>query len=450
MISGLESFVAELRREGIAASPGEWLDAVRALERIGVADRERFRLALRCTLVKRAAWRPTFDRVFDQFFAAPARSPGRERSGGGAGRAGSLRPSDSDRSGLGLRPAESPGRRPARIAVVPRHEHEPIEKPRLQRLVRAAREGGPERRGRLRNVLLEPRSDRGARGIAHPRAGGQTPPLLRDLRRSLSIDEEREIANQVPRLVQQIRLGTGRRVRRASRGRLYLRRVFRDNLRNEGIPWLLPRRRRRPRRPRVVLLIDVSWSTARAAGLFLALGAEFLRRAADTRVLLFVDRAVDATAEIEGWLGRSEFSLGEPAPISSIGLQPRPGAGTVRRGLSFAQLLESLPQLNLAAPSDYGRAFDGLLRSRFCPAGRRTVLVVLGDGRTNRLAPQEWAFEEIAERCGVVLWLVPEALAEWGTGDSALGTYLPHADVAVETRDLAGLARGLAELLRRL
>jgi hypothetical protein len=122
----------------------------------------------------------------------------------------------------------------------------------------------------------------------------------------------------------------------------------------------------------------------------------------------------------------------------------------VRGGVSFAALVGSLAGLNLDAASDYGRTFHALARSRLRPGGRTTALVVLGDGRTNRFDPQAWAFEEIASRCGAVLWLVPEPVESWETGDSALGAYLVHADVAVEARDVAGLARGVAELVRRL
>ena len=78
--------------------------------------------------------------------------------------------------------------------------------------------------------------------------------------------------------------------------------------------------------------------------------------------------------------------------------------------------------------------------------GRDAVLVVLGDGRTNVFDPLPWAFEEIAGRARRVLWLVSEPRVRWGTGDSALGAYLPFCDVAVEARDLEGLARGVREL----
>jgi hypothetical protein len=66
------------------------------------------------------------------------------------------------------------------------------------------------------------------------------------------------------------------------------------------------------------------------------------------------------------------------------------------------------------------------------------------------LSPHDWSFEELATRCGAVLWLVPEAAELWGSGGSALGAYLPHVDVAVEARDLLGLSRGVGELMRRL
>ena len=274
-------------------------------------------------------------------------------------------------------------------------------------------------------------------------------PMRRDLRRRLDEAAEREIAERIPRIVEQLRLRSGRRYRRSPRGQLYLRKVFRANLAWGGVPFVLPRQRRKRRRSRVVLLIDVSWSTARAAGLFLSLAHEFLARARDTRVLFFVDRAVDATVEVRDWLAR-DATPAPRAPLPAGHHRQGPGAGIVRGGVSFARLVESLRGLNLEAPSDYGRAFHALARSRWRPSGRKTLLVVLGDGRTNRFDPQSWAFEEIAGKCGAVVWLVPEEASRWGTGDSALEAYLSHADVAVEANDVVGLARGVRELVRHL
>jgi uncharacterized protein with von Willebrand factor type A (vWA) domain len=49
-----------------------------------------------------------------------------------------------------------------------------------------------------------------------------------------------------------------------------------------------------------------------------------------------------------------------------------------------------------------------------------------------------------------VIWLVPEPSSRWGTADSAIPAFLPSVDVVAEATDLDGLARGLAELVRRL
>ncbi|HKQ63075.1 MAG TPA: hypothetical protein VJS92_17435, partial [Candidatus Polarisedimenticolaceae bacterium] len=66
MIAGLARFLHELRREGVPVSPAEWLDGLRALERLGVEQRSRVRAGLRATLVKRAEQGPAFDRAFER------------------------------------------------------------------------------------------------------------------------------------------------------------------------------------------------------------------------------------------------------------------------------------------------------------------------------------------------------------------------------------------------
>jgi hypothetical protein len=266
----------------------------------------------------------------------------------------------------------------------------------------------------------------------------------------MTTEEERILAKEIPRLIEAMRLRGGRRLRRAKRGRMWARQVFRENLSRGGIPFVIPFRRPKPRPTKVVLLVDVSYSVARAAGYFLWLAAEFLRVGRRCRVVAFVDRPVDATTAVGEWCrrGSCEQEVFERPGSSPRGV--RPGAGIRPGRTTFADLLDSMKDLNLQAPSDYGRAFHALLGSQLRPGGRDAVLVVLGDGRTNRFEPLPWTLQEIASRCRTVLWLVPEPVERWGTGDSALGAYLDHVDVVVEAHDLAGLARGLSELLRKI
>src|SRR5262249_35257181 len=143
-------------------------------------------------------------------------------------------------------------------------------------------------------------------------------------------------------------------------------------------------------------------------------------------IFIFVDRLAEATLPLRRWSG---------APVS---LAP------------FREILKASPDLDLGAPSDYGRVFFQA-RSVVAPSsGAGTVRVGLGDARSNGREPLVWAFEEIASRCRRVIWLNPEAHALWDTGDSVMAAYLPSCDVVCEARDLRGLARGVREILRSL
>jgi uncharacterized protein with von Willebrand factor type A (vWA) domain len=434
MIPAVARFVEGLRRAGVAASPAEVLDATRAIDRIGVEDRQRFRTALKATLVKTHEHVAVFDRLFDEFFATPARARRRRRRdkpGGGHGVSRRAAPEGAPRSVPDS--PRRPHRREPRTDDRPRAPHESVRK-----ALRAATPGKPGRTGRLRRAVLDDLEPSDRRGPAGPIS-----PLHRDLTRPMATEQERALAAIVPRLLDTIRLRISRRARRARRGRVWTRRIFRENLSREGVPFVLPRRRPKTRRSRIVLLVDVSFSAARSTGYFLWMASSFLQLGRHARVLAFVDRPVEITRELGAWI------RGRAPTAEAKGGRRHPGRGIRPSRSGFDELLFSIPGLNLLAPSDYGRTFDSLRRSRLRPAGRDTVLVVLGDARTNRLDPLPWALEEIARRCRYVLWLVPEARERWGTGDSELAGYLPFVDTVVEARDLSGIARGLEELLRR-
>jgi len=61
-------FITALRNGGVRISLAESADAFRAVEQLGIMDRELFRLSLRATLVKDASDLPTFEELFPLFF----------------------------------------------------------------------------------------------------------------------------------------------------------------------------------------------------------------------------------------------------------------------------------------------------------------------------------------------------------------------------------------------
>ncbi|RPJ01227.1 MAG: hypothetical protein EHM39_03605, partial [Chloroflexi bacterium] len=65
-------FIAALRASGVRVSVAESQDAWRAIEHLGVQDRDTFRLSLRSTLVKDFDSLPTFEELFPQYFGSAA------------------------------------------------------------------------------------------------------------------------------------------------------------------------------------------------------------------------------------------------------------------------------------------------------------------------------------------------------------------------------------------
>ena len=436
MIDTFQLFVRDLRDAGLAASPAETLDAMRAVRQIGLEDREALRGVLACTLAKRRAQREVFDRVFDATFVAPfASGQGKKKKGKGAG-------PGSNVLGAGERKGQDEGRGP-RQKDDDDKDPEERQTARMETLLQRLRRGERpdlQKTGRLREVKLRPPST----GTSATRPGASR--VDEPLRERLTPRQEAALTTRLPHWLRRLRTRRSRRLKRHRRGQLHVRRLLRSAAGRDGVPWELPRRRPRKRPAKLVLLLDVSYSTVRATALFLSIVREVLQDRRDVRVLLFVDRPIDATEEIRAWLdGRSEL----PPPDGDLSRRALPGSGLVRGGVSFSALLESLPDFNPRAASDYGRALDALARQ--APNyGRRTVVVVLGDGRNNKFDPQTYALEELRERVSSILWLACEPVGRWGTGDSALADYAPWIDVLVEAHDVEGLARGALEVARRL
>jgi len=429
MIEALERFIQILRTAGVRVSPAEGIDAARAVQVVGVEPRALFRAALKSCLCKSRRDAPRFDRAFDEYFKAPAAAPAPRRGKAGTGAAETSPHRGATRRKPAPEDPEAPPGAGGRPAAEPRQPR--LREGRLRVLVqpesRNARHIGhaPAARPGFPATPVKGRASNRPRPRASPQAQAPPDPRAFDLSVPLTTSQERVVAREVPRLVRQIRLRAGRRLGAARAGRLWTSRLLRDNIGTEGVPFSIPFRARRPRRPRIVLLVDVSWSVMSASTFFLLMAREFLGRGARVSIHFFVDRCVDATDKVARWKGPAQMPL--------------------------ARLLDGVPNLDPKAASDYGRAFFQALRARGTAlgrGGRDVVLVVLGDARSNRRDPQAWAFDELASRCRRVIWLNPEPAARWDTGDSDLSLYLAACDVVCEARDLEGLARGVAEIAR--
>jgi uncharacterized protein with von Willebrand factor type A (vWA) domain len=377
----LLAFAQELRAHGIGVSVAESMDAVAAVAAAGV-ERETLREALAATLVKDERDRATFDRLFEKAFplvAGGVAAEGRRRrpAGGSGGGAGRGRASQMGRSGS--RPGSEeesttpsgPGRRDdARGHAVRR---------------------GEERSGEPRRDEHDRRAGRAARRQA----------LLEQPLELLTARDVAEARDLVRELGARLRGRLARRERALRRGRLDLRRTLRAAVGSGGVPLRLRRRGRRPGRPDLVALCDLSGSVAAASELLLGLvapAAGYFRR---VHLFAYVDRLCAVSIE-----------QGHVAPAG---------------------------RLDLHARSDFGRVLADLWQRERDVLRRGTLVLVLGDARNNRLPPRADLLRAVRERVQRVLWLVPEPRTRWDTGDSVLRLYAASCDAVLECLTLGAL-----------
>ncbi len=459
----IRDFAGLLRTHGVRVSPAEVTDAVVAASIVGAEDRGAFRAALGASLVKRARDVPAFDALFDLYFSALGRvvdgverglladlaeqgllegddlemiartlaELAREMSplsraaleGDAATVARLLAGAALQVDGGALASPAAAGFHARRLLAAAGGAAASDDLALLERALRA-RGLDPERlqlvstalAAALRRVEEAARRWAEAEGrarAARPRrdalAGGQAPASREELERAESA---------VRRLAERLRTRLVRRDRARRRGALAVRRTLRKNLGLGGVPARLLFRRRRPERPDVVVLCDVSESVRHVTRLMLLF--LFTLQALFTRVRTFV--FVADLAEVTDRL-RAE-----------------------RDAARAADLAVAARAVSLAANSNYGRALRTFQRDFAGAVTRRTTVIVVGDGRNNYNPPEAWVLDEIRRRARRLLWICPEDRSAWGSGDSEMPLYAARCDrvaTATTLEELEGIAEAL-------
>jgi uncharacterized protein with von Willebrand factor type A (vWA) domain len=459
----IRDFAGLLRTNGVRVSPAEVTDAVVAASIVGAGDRGAFRGALRATLVKRARDVPAFDALFELYFSALGRVvEGMERGlVAHLTDQGMLDPDELELvaktlaelargmtpfaraalegdaaaivrllAGAALQVDAGALASPAAAAFHARRllaaagGHAAPDD--LARLERALRDRGlaPERLQLVSTALaealrrVEQAARRWAEGEGRARAARPRGDALAPGRGAVTREELDRAETAVRRLAERLRTRLVRRDRSRRRGALAVRRTLRRNLGLGGVPARLLFRRRRPERPDVVVLCDVSESVRHVTRLMLLF--LYTLQSLFTRVRTFV--FVSDLAEVTELL-RAERDAGKAADLAVAG-----------RAVS------------LAANSNYGRALRTFHRDFAGAVTRRTTVIVVGDGRNNYNAPEAWVLEELKRKARRVLWICPEERSSWGTGDSEMPLYASRCDrVATATTldELEGLAEAL-------
>jgi uncharacterized protein with von Willebrand factor type A (vWA) domain len=236
---------------------------------------------------------------------------------------------------------------------------------------------------------------------------------------SLSPEDIRRMERAVQQLAERLLGRAAVRERHARSGRLDARSTMRRALRTGGIP-IAPRfRRRRPQRPKLVMLCDVSESMHATARFMLLFVHAVQRLFADARSFVFVSDLAEATRVFR--------------------VEPAARAIELAYGGSIVSTADN---------SRYANAFRTALARYPSAFDRRATLLVLGDGRTNHFDPGAEAFRSLASRVRRVLWLTPEPPSAWNAGDSALTLYAREVDQLLPVHDLRSLHNAARALVR--
>jgi uncharacterized protein len=469
LLGNLEGFVAALRAAGVPIGVSETLDATRALGTVDLLDRRQLRAGLASTLVKRPAYRRSFDTLFDLWW--PPAVGDLAPAGTGAGAA----PGDADGT-PGDRPDGAPDAASIDVDAL-RAELARLlasgDDEALRRFARRAvgllgrAEAQPGRQSWFAYRVLRPLSpDTLLAGLldgllaGEPRGGlaeqvaRQT---LRDriavLRSAVEAEVRRRVAEErgadavartaLAPLVEQVdflraqrddlaamrravqplarrlasRLTARRRLGRA--GRLDVRRTVRASLGTGGVPLVTRHRPHRPHKPELVVLCDVSGSVAGFAHFTLMLTAALREQFTRVRAFAFIDTCDEVTR-----------------------LFP-PGADLVA---AVSRLSRDADVVAWDGHSDYGRAFEVFAERWPDAVGPKTSLLVLGDARNNYRDLALPTLRRLVGQARHAYWLNPEPRRLWGSGDSAAPAY-GEAMEMVECRTVAQLAAFVTRLL---
>lgn len=486
-------FVSVLRRAEVRVSPAETLDALRALETVGLGERTLVRDVLRATLVKQADEVETFERLFDLYFGLGDSDPpspallsmhGHDHGG----------PPHQLKLGEDL-DTEQRGERP------PDRSEENTD---LRRFIPEDKlTGAPDLHGKEESLRLS----MFAQELMLNRQGGSLEPLMEkiygQIRRARNIFRPGRLASQSE--AQEVELD----VSAAELGALMddlermgvddeLLALLRDQADNivAGLPELLKALLARERQVRTVplerelrgeslrRLTDFSGTEQRemeAAIRRLARrmnGAQSRRTRNDSSGRISIRHTVRGNLRYDGIpFAPARRRRREARPrlvvLCDVSLSTRNLArfwlhlvvntqslfSKVRTFIFVADLAEATETfadkpvgeaidavfsgglIDADVNSDFGRAARRFASEHLDAVTRRTTVVILGDGRNNGRDPDPGALQEIAARAKSVLWLTPEPRHGWTLGSCDMALYEPLCDRVEVVRSVDQLAR---------
>jgi uncharacterized protein with von Willebrand factor type A (vWA) domain len=449
MKENLHRFFRAARGAGVRVSPAESIDAMRAVERVGVSDRAILRDAFLLTLAKSEDEKKALGDCFDLFFAQPELAPPSAASDQPETTTSRPEGSSETSSGQG---SENLGSLARMLLTQDRAE--------IAAAVAAASSAASltdiryfTQRGLFSSRILDAmgiqrlRDDLDDLIATNPalaeRLQAATEALRDNVREAVSQalllygrEEAENLRNDIlrnaplsriePRQVDQMRAlirQIARRLReryskprkRQRRGHLDVRRTLRRNAAWGGVPFLTAWKRRHRDKPKIVALCDVSGSVARVSDFFLLLIHSLHEVVSDVRSFAFSGHLIEVSDILESHT-------------------PEEAMRQIMSKVGFGS-------------SDYGSSFADFERQWMQCVTPQTTVIVLGDARSNNLDPGADILRRISERSKRMVWLNPEGRMTWGWGDSEMPRYQTFCNVVRQCATAKQLERAVSDIV---
>ena len=449
-------FVAALRAAGVRISLAESADAFRAIDDLGIKDRELFRLSLQTTLIKDASNIPAFEELFPIFFGSGEAPPMMNLSDDLSPEEASmlaqalrkfndqlrqmlerlmkgemLSPEDLERLAkmVGLNQLENLRYREWMVQRIKKALRFKEVQQAVEELAKLMAELGmnKERADRMSQLMqanqqaLEEQlrqfaGQRIAQNMSDRPHDDGLDSLMNQPFNSLSDQDMQRLRKEVQRLAAALKTRVALRQKRAKSGQLDAKATIRANLKHSGVPITL-KHRERSLKPKLVVICDVSTSMRHCSELMLSLLHAMQDQISKTHAFAFIDHLEFISPDFEG----------KQAPEA------------------VSQVLERMPSGYYN--TDLGHSLDNFQHDFLNTLDGRTTLIIVGDGRNNYNNPRLDIFNMIAHRSRRTIWLTPEASALWGSGDSDMLKYAPTCDIILQANTLSELTAAIDKLL---
>ena len=235
---------------------------------------------------------------------------------------------------------------------------------------------------------------------------------------SFTREEVEEMREAIDRLVRKLKNIVSRRFAVRDRGNLDVKKTLRASAKYDGVPLDIQYRRKSLRKSRIVTLCDVSGSVWAAARFMLNLVYSLQDCFDKVNSFVFIDQLTNVTGIFE------EQDISEAIRV----------------------VMEEA-DVHYSAPTDYGETLRNFNKDYMDLLTKKTTLIIVGDGRSNYMNPEDAILGAMRERCRRVIWLNPEPENLWGTGDSEIQTYLRHCHEVRACRNVNQLFTFIEELV---